>query len=57
MHDCAIPVTVEESKKKQGTLDGTVTHEPRMPVFTTNGMLDYIIELVVSEDNVHLPRP
>jgi hypothetical protein len=38
---------------KQGTLDGAVTREPRMPVFSTDGLLDYVIELVVSKDNVH----
>jgi hypothetical protein len=37
---------------KQGTLDGAVTREPRMPLFSTNGLLDYVIELIVSKDNV-----
>lgn len=52
MHDRAIPPTAKESTMKQGTLDGAVTREPRMPLFSTDGLLDYVIELVVSEDNV-----
>ena len=39
---------------KQSTLDGAVVHQPKPPVFTTDGLLDYIIELVVSEDEVSL---
>ncbi|KAF5380029.1 hypothetical protein D9615_006171 [Tricholomella constricta] len=35
---------------KQGSLNGIVTREPRMPAFTSAGMLDYVIELIVSED-------
>jgi len=36
----------------QGTLDGIVTRQPRAPAFTTAGLLDYILELVVSQDEV-----
>ncbi|KAF5370479.1 hypothetical protein D9615_009743 [Tricholomella constricta] len=34
----------------QGTLDGIVSRQPRMPAFTSAGMLDYVIELIVRED-------
>ncbi|KAF8810837.1 hypothetical protein BYT27DRAFT_7024336, partial [Phlegmacium glaucopus] len=37
---------------KQGTLDSIVTRQPRPPAFTTKGLLDYIVEFVVSEDEV-----
>jgi hypothetical protein len=37
---------------RQGTLDGTITKQPRVPPFTAAGLLDYIVELVVTEDNV-----
>lgn len=36
----------------QGSLDGVVVHQPRAPTFTTSGLLDYIVELVVCEDKV-----
>jgi hypothetical protein len=52
MHNCAILPNAKESTMKQGTLDGAVTREPRMPLFSTNGLLDYVIELIVSKDNV-----
>jgi hypothetical protein len=54
MHDRAIPPDAKDSTMKQGTLDGAITREPRMPLFSTDGLLDYVIELVVSEDNVCL---
>ncbi|KAF8811331.1 hypothetical protein BYT27DRAFT_7089668, partial [Phlegmacium glaucopus] len=38
------------SLDRQGTLDAIVTKEPRAPTFTTSGLLDYIVELVVCED-------
>ena len=37
---------------KQGTLDRIIVQEPRIPPFTTAGLLDYVVELIVSEDNV-----
>jgi hypothetical protein len=43
--------------ERQGTLDGTVTRQPRTPPFTTAGLIDYVVELVVSEDDVRLPFP
>ena len=35
----------------QTTLDGVVTSQPRTALFSTWGLIDHIIELVVSEDN------
>jgi len=40
------------SSERQGTLDGTVTRQPRVPPFCNSGLLDYVVELVVSEDDV-----
>lgn len=37
---------------KQSHLDGIVTRTSRPPVFTTAGLLDHIVELVVREDEV-----
>lgn len=34
----------------QGSLDGIVNRQPRPPSFSTAGLLDYIIELIVEED-------
>jgi hypothetical protein len=53
MHSRAIPLSAQDSTDglKQGTLDSMVTREARMPNFTTKGLLDFVIELVVSEDN------
>lgn len=36
----------------QGSLDGIVTRKSRPPTFSTAGLLDYIIELIVQEDEV-----
>ncbi|KIL55238.1 hypothetical protein M378DRAFT_18123 [Amanita muscaria Koide BX008] len=44
--------SLESIGQKQTTLDGVVTHQPRPPAFTTDRLLDYIIELVVSEDEI-----
>jgi len=41
-------------RMKQGTLDNAVSRRPRVPAFTTQGLLDYIVELVVSDDEVLL---
>lgn len=38
----------------QGSLDGIVTHQPRPPEFSLKGLLDYIIELIVAEDEVSI---
>jgi hypothetical protein len=50
----ALPKGDGQSLDKQGTLDGNVIVQPRVPPFTTAGLLDYIVELVVCEDKVHL---
>jgi hypothetical protein len=39
----------------QGSLDGIVIRQPRPPTFSTAGLLDYIIELIVEEDEVGNP--
>ena len=39
-------------RPKQGTLYASVLQHPRVPAFTTDGLLDYIVELIVSEDEV-----
>ena len=36
----------------QGSLDGIVTQQPHPPAFSTAGLLDYIIQLIVEEDEV-----
>lgn len=36
----------------QTTLDKSVVPQPRIPQFTSSGLLDYLVELVVSEDDV-----
>lgn len=38
------------SIERQGTLDNSISRTPRLPAFTTDGLLDYIVELVVSQD-------
>ena len=35
-------------------MDSIVSHEPKQPPFTTRGLLDYIVELIVCEDEVCL---
>ena len=35
-------------------LDGTIARQPKPPVFTSDRLLDYIVELFVSEDEVSL---
>ena len=37
---------------RQGSLDGVVVRQDRTPAFTTDGLLDYIVELIVCEDKV-----
>jgi hypothetical protein len=36
----------------QTSLDSIVTHEVKCPAFTNAGLKDYIIELVICEDEV-----
>lgn len=40
-------------RDRQGTLDGVITQEARPPTFTSEGLLDYIIQLIVSEDEAN----
>jgi hypothetical protein len=35
----------------QTTLEGSISRQPRVPPFSTHGLIDYIVQLVVSEDN------
>jgi hypothetical protein len=52
MNDCAIPAAAQDPKLKQGMLDSAIRREPHMLIFTTKGMLDFVVELIVTEDNV-----
>jgi hypothetical protein len=52
MNARALPKDTNQFLSRQGTLDSAIVVQPRMPPFTTAGLLDYIIELVVSEDKV-----
>lgn len=45
------------SSMKQGSLDDVVTRQQRPPTFTTDGLLDYLVELVVCEDEVQYDWP
>jgi hypothetical protein len=36
-------------------LDSIISHEPKPPLFTAQGLLDYIVELIVCEDEVCPP--
>ena len=56
MNAHALPKGDGQSLTRQGTLDGNVIVQPRVPPFTTAGLLDYIVELVVCEDEVSLFR-
>ncbi|KAF7326553.1 hypothetical protein MVEN_02608500 [Mycena venus] len=49
MNQRAIPKTVD-SQGSQGTLDGTVVHEPRAPPYTPDGLRDFLVELIVTQD-------
>lgn len=52
MHPRALPKEDASSLSRQGTLDGIVVSKPRIPEFTTQGLLDYAVEFAVSEDQV-----
>jgi len=49
MHPRAIPRDYE-TDSAQATLDGVLV--PKVPAFTKSGLMDYIVELIVSEDEV-----
>ncbi len=38
------------SSQRQTTLDGSITHQPRVPPFSSRGLIDHLVELIVSED-------
>jgi hypothetical protein len=50
---CLIDISLSSSLS-QKTLDGIVSTKHHVPEFTTAGLLNYIIELVVCEDEVRL---
>ncbi|KAF7372957.1 hypothetical protein MSAN_00502900 [Mycena sanguinolenta] len=51
MHPHAIPESDPSgSKEVQGTLDGVVVAKPRPPVFTSEGLRDFLIEMIVTQD-------
>ena len=39
----------------QGSLDNIVTCQPCVPPFSTDGLVDYLIKLIVCEDKVNFP--
>ena len=41
----------------QSSLDSIVSREPKKPPFTKRGLLDYIIQLIVCEDEVCSVHP
>jgi hypothetical protein len=51
MHDRAIPPSCKATEGAQQTLDGSLA--TKIPEFTKSGLMDYIVELIVSEDEVH----
>lgn len=53
MNTCGLPKDDGKSLSWQGTLDSSVIVQPHVPPFTTVGLLDYIVELVVCKDEVN----
>ncbi|KAJ6616181.1 hypothetical protein B0H10DRAFT_1949380 [Mycena sp. CBHHK59/15] len=51
MNERAIPKS-SDARGIQGSLDGIVVYEPRVPPFTPAGVRDYIIEMIVTQDEV-----
>ena len=45
-------LNTDNCNSRQTSLDGVVSHEARTPAFTNAGLLDFIIELIVCEDEV-----
>jgi hypothetical protein len=39
------------ASNRQTTLDGVVTSQPRVAPFSTRGLIDHLVQLVVSEDD------
>ncbi|KAG2080715.1 uncharacterized protein F5147DRAFT_522949, partial [Suillus discolor] len=48
LNERAIPASVRNSSEHQKTLDESLA--PKIPQFTKAGLMDYIVELIVSED-------
>ena len=44
----------EDNLDQQPTLDGAFPRQAKPPTFTTDGLLDYMIELIVCEDKARL---
>jgi hypothetical protein len=49
MHEWVIPPDCKDRVQQQ-TLDASLM--PKIPEFTKSGLMDYIVELIVSEDKV-----
>lgn len=52
MHPRALANDKPGTLSAQGTLDGAVVSQPRVPPFTVEGLLDYKVQLVVVNDEV-----
>jgi hypothetical protein len=50
MHDRAIPCDIKMTAMSLATLDTSLP--PTIPVFMKSGLMDYIVELIVAEDEV-----
>jgi hypothetical protein len=51
MHHHAIS-NDDSSLSRQNTLDGTITRQSRVPPFSSSGLLDYMLKVVVCIDGV-----
>jgi len=40
--------------QRQTTLNGSLTHQPCVPPFTSKGLIDYLVQLVVTKDEAFL---
>ena len=54
MNSRALPKDDMRTLSRQETLDDTVVVQSCVPHFTTAGLLDYIVELVVCEDEARI---
>lgn len=52
INDCAIPPPLKVDPFVQTTLDSLMSSKSPIPAFTSAGLLDYIIKLIVSEDDI-----
>lgn len=52
MHSRAIPLNSKSTDGVQHTLHASLA--PKVPEFTKSGLMDYIVELIVSEDEVRV---